>query len=397
MFPLLSSCKKPDNLPTKPVPIDLTVKQAYVVTSANTFAFDMFNQILSAKSNANMLFSPLSISYALSMSVNGAANSTRDSIIKALRVEGITVDDLNRSYKDLTDALLKVDSRVIMDIANSVWTEKNFNVKEAFVKTLIDYYYAETGSFDINDPNAITPINKWISDHTNGLIKDMIDKLNSNDVMLLINAIYFKGKWQSQFDTRLTTARTFTHPDGSSADVPTMHQKESLKFYYGNGFNMAELPYGQGNYVMDIILPYQNDLSSVESSLTAEHLASWTGSMINRKVDLYLPRFKYGFKLDLNDILSSLGMGIAFGELADFSNASDIQLYISRVIHQATIETNEEGSEAAAATVITFGATSINPNDPVIFDVDHQFIYLIREVSTSSILFMGKVTDPLAN
>jgi len=393
-FIILLSCRKNnDNLPTQPVQINLSINQATLVSSENTFAFDIFSRVLAQAGDVNTIISPLSISYALSMTVNGASNGTRDSILKALRVSDISIDDLNKSYKDLTVSLLSVDSRVIMDIANSVWTEKNFSVKVPFVNTLTSSYDAQSRSFDITDPTVPSQINSWISDHTNGLIKNMIDQMEANTEMLLINAIYFKGQWKTRFDVNATTSRTFTKPDGSTENVPTMYQSENQKVYRGNGFYVAEIPYGQGNYVMDIILPDNNDLSAVTGSLTAANLSTWTSSLTSTKIDLYMPKFKYGYKMDLKKVLSLMGMGIAFTDAADFSNISDISLFISKVLHQAYIQTDEEGTEAAAATVVEFENSM--PMASTI-DVNHQFIYLVREVTTNSVIFMGKVTDPLA-
>jgi len=395
-FIILSSCRKNnDTLPTQPLQINLTLKQANLVSSENSFAFDVFSRVLSQAGDVNTIISPMSISYALSMTVNGAANSTRDSILKALRVSDTSMADLNKSYRDLTASLLSVDSRVIMDIANSVWTEKDFSVKAPFANTLTSYYDAQAKSFDITDPTVPTQINSWISDRTNGLIKNMISQLDDNTVMLLINAIYFKGMWKTQFDASATTSRTFTKPDGSTENVPTMYESENQKIYRGNGFYVAEIPYGQGNYVMDIILPDNNDLSAVTSSLTAASLSTWTTSLTSSKVNLYLPKFKYGYNISLHNVLSLMGMGIAFTDAADFSNISDIPLLISKVLHQAYIQTDEEGTEAAAATVVVIEPTSVIQS--VTIDVNHQFIYLIREVTTNSVIFMGKVTDPLAN
>jgi serine protease inhibitor len=396
-FIVLASCRKNnETVLTQPVQINLTLKETTLVNSENSFAFDIFSKVLSQTGDVNTIISPLSISYALSMTVNGAANSTRDSILKALRVSDISMADMNKSYKNLTASLLSVDSRVIMDIANSVWTEKNFSVKVPFSDTLTNYYNAQARSFDITDPTVPTQINSWISDHTNGLIKNMIDKLEANTLMVLINAIYFKGQWKTKFDASSTTSRTFTKPDGSTENVPTMYQSENQKVYRGNGFYVAEIPYGQGNYVMDIILPDNNDLSVVTSSLTTASFGTWTTSFTSPKVNLYLPKFKYGYKIDLQSVLSSMGMGIAFSDGADFSNISDIGLSITKALHQANIQTDEEGTVAAAATVIEFGNTAVEPGEPITIDVNHQFIYLIREVTTNSVIFMGKVTDPLA-
>jgi len=400
LFPfLIISCKKTsDTLPDKPVPINLTLKQATLIESENSFAFDIFKEILKSTSETeNIIISPLSISYALSMTVNGSSSATRDSMLKALRVENTTMDELNQSYKDLTTALLSVDKRVLMSIANSVWIENNFVVKKPFTDILTSYYDAEAKSFDITDATAPAQINQWIEEHTNGLIKDMIDKLNDNTVMLLINAIYFKGKWQVQFDKNATSSRSFGKPDGSYADVPSMYQEDTHKVYQGSGFVMAEIPYGQGNFVMDIILPDNNSFSSVTPLLTDNNFNTWISSLSERKIKFYFPRFKYEFKKELKDVLSLMGMEIAFTDAADFSNISDLSLLINEVTHQAFIETNEEGTEAAAATVVDVGTTSAGPNDPLLIDVNHPFIYFIRETTTNTIIFMGRVTDPLAN
>ena len=397
LFLVLASCKKNnDTTPTQPVRINLTLNQAALISSENSYSFDLFNRVLSQAGDVNTIISPLSISYALSMTVNGAANGTRDSILKALEVSDTSMADLNKSYKDLTASLLSVDSKVTMYIANSVWTEKDFPVKAPFANTLTSYYDAQAKSFDITDPTVPTQVNTWISNNTNGLINNMISQLDPNTVMLLINAIYFKGMWKTKFDASATTSRTFTKPDGSTESVPTMYQSETQKVYRGNGFYVAEIPYGQGNYVMDIILPDDNNLSAVTSSLTDASLNAWTTSLTSGKVNLYLPKFKYGYNISLQNVLSLMGMGIAFTDSADFSNISDIPLLISKVLHQAYIQTDEEGTEAAAATVVEIETNTAVSGGPITIDVNHQFIYLIREVTTNSIIFMGKVTDPLA-
>jgi serine protease inhibitor len=387
-----------DNLPDKPVPIDLSLKQVSLIESENSFAFDIFRKVLeSTPESKNVIISPLSISYALSMTLNGANAATRDSMIKALRLNNITVDELNQSYKDLTSALLSVDQRVLISIANSVWIENNFVVKKPFTDVLAGYYNAEAKPFDINDATAPDKINAWIESKTNGLIKEMVGQLNDNTVMLLINAIYFKGKWNIQFDKSSTSSRSFTRPDGTGVTAPSMHQSENHKVYRGDGFVFAEIPYGQGNFVMDILLPDTREISSLAPLLTDPGFKTVLNTLMTRKVNLYLPKFKYGYKKTLKEVLSDMGMGIAFTDAADFSNISNLPLLINEVTHQAFIETNEEGTEAAAATVVDIGVTSAGPNDPVLVDVNRPFIYIIREITTNSILFMGKVADPLVN
>jgi serine protease inhibitor len=401
IFLLLSmSCSKTDdNLPTEPVPINLTQQQVSLIQSGNSFAFDIFSQVMkNAGENENVMISPMSISYALSMTLNGASGTTLTAMMEALRQNGITVDEINNSYKSLTEDLLSVDKRVLITIANSVWTEKDFTVKQAFIDILTNYYKAEAKSFDINDSSAPDKINAWIEDNTNGLIKKMIDKLEDNDVMLLINAIYFKGKWKSQFDKSKTADMPFYKTGSSQVDVPMMKQETEYSVYQGNGFVLAEFPYGQGNFVMDVILPdAQNGLNNIMSSVTGAGFTSWISQMTSIKTDVSFPRFKYGFKKKLKDVLSDMGMGIAFTDAADFSNISEqYDLLLNEVTHQSFIETNEEGTEAAAATVVEVGVTSM-PVSPMVFKMDHPFMYIIRETTTNSIIFMGRVADPSIN
>lgn len=397
---IVPSCSKTEeNLPTEPVPINLTQEQVSLIESENSFAFDIFSRVLKdAQTGENVIISPLSISYALSMTVNGATGETRDSILKALRVAGITPGELNNSYKNLTQALLSVDKRINMKIANSVWTENDFVVKQAFIDILTNFYDAESRSFDIKDAEAPAKINSWIEDKTNGLIKDMVTRLEDNTVMLLINAIYFKGKWKFQFDAAKTIQEEFLRSDGTSLEVPFMKQKEDFKAYRGDGFVLAEFPYGQGNFVMDIILPDNNDgVGGFLSGFNSGSFNNWISQMQEQEIDVSFPRFKYGFKKKLKEILSGMGMGIAFRDEADFSDISEqYDLLINDVTHQAFIETNEEGTEAAAATIVDIGITSV-PAQPLVLRLDHPFLYLIRETTTNSIIFMGRVTDPSVN
>ena len=396
---IIASCSKTNEIiPTEPIPINLTSDQISIIESENEFAFDIFSAVFnSTEANKNIIISPLSISIALSMTLNGAEGSTRDSILKALRLSDVTTDNINKSYEKLSESLLSVDKRILLSIANSVWTEDDFLVKQTFIDILREYYDAESKSFDIDDDAAPDKINAWIEDKTNNLIKKMISQLDDNTVMLLINAIYFKGRWKMEFDASKTIIQPFYRSDGTASDVQMMKQTENFKVFKGNGFTMAEFPYGQGNYVMDVIVPDKSDdMDSIISTLNSNNFSSWLNQLSSQEVELSFPRFKYGFKTELKDALTSMGMGIAFSDKADLCGISEFyDLYISFIIHQAFIETNEEGTEAAAATAVGVGVTSI-PSFLVI-DLDHPFIYIIRETMTNSVIFMGKVADPSVN
>lgn len=394
-----SSCKKEpvQTFPSDPQQIDLTPNQVSLISSENSFALDIFkNVIANSDESDNIIISPLSISEALSMTLNGANGATRDSMLAALRMNGLTPEIINSSYKNLSASLLNVDKRVLISVANSVWTEKNFVVKKPFTDILTQSYDAESKSFDIKDPQAPGMVNNWIESKTNGLIKNMLDGLDPNTVMLLINAIYFKGKWNSQFDKENTVKESFYKPGGVTSQVPMMKQTSDYKIFNGEGFTIAELPYGQGNFVMDVILPTGNNrIKDIIPLINDNSLNGWLDHLGERKTELTFPKFKYGYKKELASILSDMGMGIAFSSAANFSNIADIALQISFVLHQAFIETNEEGTEAAAATIVGI-VTTAEPIGPFVLKIDHSFLYIIRETTTNSILFMGRVADPLA-
>jgi len=188
----------------------------------------------------------------------------------------------------------------------------------------------------------------------------------------------------------------FINPGGAISDVPMMKQTSDFKIFTGEGFVLAEFPYGQGNFVMDVFLPdNRNGVIGIVPLINDNSFNGWVSDMDVRKTDVLFPRFKYGYKKQLKDVLTIMGMGIAFTDDADFSNISDLDLLINDVTHQAFIETNEEGTEAAAATIVDIGVTSM-PADPFILNIDHSFLYIIRETTTNSILFMGRVVDPTA-
>jgi serine protease inhibitor len=405
----ITSCEKnnsdnklPD--PGDPVNIPIENYQKEVIDSANGFAFDIFSPILKeTKGNENILISPFSISSALSMTLNGAAGETFDAIQKALGFDGKSLEQINDTYLKLISEMVPVDELVTLEVANSVWVEKRLNVKEKFMTDLKTWYDAEARKIDVTDPNAVSTVNDWISEKTHEKITHMLDNLDPDLAMLLINAIYFNGKWRYQFDKADTNEEPFYLAPGSPKNVPMMHQSENLKCAKTDNLTLVDLPYGQGNFSMLVVLPDDGfAISDIDGALTSSNWTEWMELLENNthKVELSMPKFKYGYKRLLNDDLIKLGMGIAFSDLADFSNISDQWLQINRVIHQSFIETTEEGTEAAAATVVEITLTSAGPDpEPQVWkiNVDHPFLYFIHETSTGTLLFMGKVGDPTVN
>ncbi len=400
---ILTSCEKKDTIEQSGDPVNITteVYQKEVIDSANRFAFDLFKPVLAdAKGTENIMISPFSITSALSMTLNGAAGETFEAMRKALGLEGKNLDQINNTYLKLMTEMVPVDKRVVMEIANSVWVEKRLIVKQPFITELQKCYKAEARDIDVTNPVAVDIVNGWIAEKTHDKITDMLDKLDPDLAMLLINAVYFNGKWRYAFDKADTKDEPFYITPSDPKSVPMMHQTENLKAARTNNLTLVEIPYGQGNYNMVVVLPDENvTTSEVANALTPSIWQEWMGLLTDNthKVDLSMPRFKYKYKRNLNDDLINLGMGIAFTDLANFSNISDSRLQISRVLHQTFIETNEEGTEAAAATVVEMINTVANPTTIEKVILDHPFLYFIRESSTGTVLFMGRVSDPTLN
>lgn len=398
---MLISCEKSktNDLPGDPVKITTEIYQKEVIDSANRLAFDLFKPTLAgAKGEENIMISPFSITSALSMTLNGAAGETFEAMKKTLGLKEKTLEQINKTYLKLMTEMVPVDKRVVLDIANSVWVEKRLVVKQPFITELQTWYKAEAREIDVTNPDAVDIVNAWIAEKTHDKIPDMLDYLDPDLAMLLINAVYFNGKWRYQFDKADTQEEPFYVTPSVSKTVFTMHQKEKLKYAKTSNSTIVELPYGQGNYTMVVVLPDENvTTNEVADALTPALWNEWMALLADNtsEIELSMPRFKYKYKRLLNNDLINLGMGIAFTPDADFSNISDQNLMINRVIHQTFIETNEEGTEAAAATVVEI----INTSMPITIQVniDHPFLYFIRETSTGTVIFEGRVSDPSIN
>jgi len=376
--------------------IVMTQKSLSLVKAGNAFTFNLFSKIPDCQGH-NVMVSPLSISLALSMTLNGAVGNTNRNMISALGLYGLSVDEINRIYFDLVSVLKKADPRVKMGIVNSIWIKKEYPVLESFITANQKYYDARVQSLDFNQ-DALATINDWVSDKTKGKIPSIVNQISADEIMFLINAIYFKGKWQVQFDKSNTEDGPFTLSTGVSATVPLMMIKEHFGYSEQSGYRALKMPYGNGKFEMILLLP--DDGKSADQLIQQLDPSVWdnlkTALASDRKVDVWLPRFKFSWDSELKDILSSLGMAVAFSKTeANFSkiNASD-QLYISKVKHKSFIEVNEEGAEAAAATSVAIGVMSMGPGGPR-FHATRPFLFFITEENTGAILFAGKVENPL--
>jgi len=366
------------------------------LVDANTrFAFNIFAGLASEDKDQNIFISPLSILLALAMTYNGAVGDTSLAMADAMEFSGMDLEELNRGFGDLMVSILNADSDVEMSIANSIWQRMDFDAKEAFIDINKKYYSSEVKKLDFSDPKAVDTINSWISDATREKITKMLTEIPGDVIMYLINAIYFKGDWTYPFEEAATYDDDFYLAGGGTKKVPMMNIHEHFDYGKGDDHAVIRLPYGQEKFAMYIVLPDEGvDIDSIVEGMDEERWDQITGSLSDSDVILSMPKYKmeYGVKL-LNDVLTDMGMGIAFDMRADFSNISE-GIFISRVMHKAVIEVNEKGSEAAAVTVVEMAESAMPVEEIVEFRVNRPFIFTISDDRTGAILFMGKVMDP---
>jgi len=394
------ACKK-DAAPEPPgmKQVQLTEKQKLLIEANNSFGFDFFSKVNEySGGETNLMVSPLSVSMALGMTRNGARRTTLEGMTQTLGFAGLTNHEINESYKYILETFTGLDPKVKLSIANSIWYRNTFTVEQPFITTNQDYFNASVTPLDFSSPSAIVTINAWVKAQTNQLIPTIIEEIPENAVMYLINAVYFKGQWKSQFKVSDTQLKPFYLADNSEIQAESMLQHTTISYFKGTGFRAVELPYNQGNFTMTVLLPdADKTVNDVISQLTQENWNAWGSQFANTDIQLQLPKFRYDYNEEnMKSILSDMGMGVAFDpNNADFTGInSGGGLYISDVKHKTFIETDEEGTEAAAVTSVGVGTTSAGPDEPLYMTIDRPFIYFIREKSSGTILFIGTVMNP---
>jgi serpin B len=391
---LTGGCKKEEPAgPMQPKPIDLPAKADEVIAKSNSFGIDLF-RITAQAGDENLMLSPLSASTALTMLLNGCNAETYDQIRDMLSYEGLTLEEINAAYKSLVTQLPAIDPEVELALANAVWYRQDFTVKPPFLETMDSAFGAEIAALDFFSPSALETINGWASDNTNGKIGKVLDSIDPEAVMFLQNALYFKGTWTYRFKEDQTFDAPFYQEDGNTVSVRMMRSLMPVKIFSSNLANAVELPYGQQNFSMVVILPTDN-LSNYLAEFSIQEWENITAGIDAieepAETEMMLPRFKFEYEKYLNDQLAALGMTDAFDPiLADLSGISDEDIYVSFVKQNTFVEVNEEGTEAAAVTTIGIDYTSM----PGTFTVDKPFIFAIRERMTNSLLFIGKVVLP---
>ena len=362
-----------------------------IVASANTrFGFKLLHDLREREPGANIFISPLSISIVLTMTYNGAVGETERAMAKTLEIDDLDLSTINNSNKALRDSLQNPDPKVQISIANSIWSRQGVEFNPEFLERNRVFFGAEIASLDFNSPQAAATINDWVNTNTNGKIKKIVQEIDPEVVLFLINAIYFKGNWQDEFDKSMTRPGIFFLPNGTQKQVQMMRREGNYPYFRGENFEATSLPYGAGRLGMYIFLPNpDSNLNEFLEDLNAENWEHWIPQFRDREHDMMLPRFKLEYEVKLNDTLKALGMEIAFSGGADFSGMGP-NLFISEVRHKTFVEVNEEGTEAAAATAVV-----VAESEPPVFRVDRPFFFAIYDAQTKTILFMGTITEPM--
>lgn len=391
------ACNEAEN---EPQVFDLTPseKSASIIAADNMFGFELFKKVnASLEEPKNTMISPLSVSLALAMVYNGAEGNTKAQMEQMLHKVGLTPEDINQSYKDLVTGLASHDPKVELSISNAIFYRNTFNVKDNFITTTQNYYQAEVAGLDFTKTTeTLNTVNGWVKTNTKGKIDKIIEVVKAEDLMYLLNAIYFNGEWTYRFDPNDTRDLSFTKEDNTVVQAPTMSIENPFNYFRNQNFQLLEMPYGSEKYSMLLLLPETGKTTNdVISLLNPESVNGWLEQMSEQEKKVFLPKFEFKFDDSLVDELKVLGMTDAFNEMkANLSGISaDAQLAITEVMHKSYIKVDERGTEAAAVTGITVGTTSAGP-DPS-FRVDHPFVFAIREKDTQTILFIGKVMNPL--
>jgi len=379
------------------IKVDLASPEAQksAVDANNRFAFDLLSKYRS-DSGKNVFFSPYSISAAIAMAYEGARGKTADEMVS---VFNFPMDNSERwdGFADIYNEINKKDKKYKLSSANALWAREGSSFQKEYLDTVEKYYggKATNVDFEKDAENSRITINKWMSDQTEGNIKDPIPKgaIDQSTRLVLTNAVYFKGTWAKQFDKKNTQDADFKLDNGSIVRAKMMSLTgEEARFDYAetDQAQILEMPYSGEDISMLVILPKEGKQDNFESELTVENLEAWKKKLENMPVNVYFPKYKFETKYAIADTLKEMGMPTAFTQDADFSGMDGKKdLVISAVIHQAYVEVNEDGTEASGAVKVALTSAM-----PVVFNANHPFIFLIQDKASGNILFMGRVADP---
>jgi serine protease inhibitor len=381
------------------LPRALTTQESALRDAANAFSFALWSKVNAAQPDTNVFISPLSASFALGMTMNGTATITYDQIHSALQFGTMSLAGINGGYHSLIALLESLDPSVQMQIANSIWYDKGLPIRQSFVDTTGADFGATVQAEDFNNSAAsAAAINGWVNTATNGKITSVLDAVDPSEAMFLINAIYFKGNWRAQFDPALTTSESFTASDGSTQPMQLMHRTDGMLYTETPTYQAVELSYGDSVFAMTVLLPKAGStVESLAASLTPQSWQTLLGTLHIAPLDLSLPKVTLSWTRQLNPDLMALGMVEPFdcNIGGDFSlmflpPVAVGQICIGFVQQNSFVDINEQGTEAAAVTVVA-GIFTTAALVPLSMRVDHPYLVVIRERLTGTVLFMGKV------
>jgi len=362
----------------------------------NDFGFRLLEQLVKQEPDKNVFVSPSSIALALTMTYNGAEGATKQAMAETLGIKETSLREVNEANARLLAALESVDPQVELAIANSLWAREDIVFKPDFIQRSRDFYGAQVTSLDFTALDALSTINGWVKRKTKEKIDEIVkpQDLDILTVLILINAIYFKGLWRLQFDKGKTKEGVFTLLDGRRKRHPMMSQSGLYEYYEGQNLQAVSLPYGEGRISMYIFLPDKStSLSEFQKNLNTKNWEEWMHLFREMEGDVVLPRFRLEYEAELNDALASLSMGVAFDKYnANFQGMCVEPTYISAVRHKTFLEVNEEGTEAAAVTAVVMKLRAVVRRFSMI--VDRPFFCAIRDNKTGAVLFMGYIMEP---
>jgi serine protease inhibitor len=380
--PLLSALPRP-----------LSQAELRIAEGVNGFALALLREATrEAPAESNTFLSPLSAAMALAMALNGAGGETFDAMRGPLGLGELGEAEIDAGYRDLIALLRGLDGRVEMLVANSMWARNDLSLEPAFVAAGRDFFDAEIRTLDFGTPGAVEAINDWVAGKTNGRIPRLLDAIAREEVLFLVNAVYFKGRWREMFDSDHTAPGPFYGADGRERSALLMRQEATLRYGETERYQAVDLLYGNGAFAMTLVLPRPGGTPA--ELLASLDPASWrdlVARLGEATVHLTLPRFRLDYARSLGLDLAAIGMGIAFDpDRADFSRIADVRperLFLTRVEQKTFVEVNEEGTEAAAATAVGVGVTSA----PLTYEmrVDRPFLFAIRERFSGTLIFIG--------
>ncbi|HSJ14649.1 MAG TPA: serpin family protein, partial [Longimicrobiales bacterium] len=370
----------------------LTSQERAVLAANTEFGLELLRHV-AGSTPGNVLVSPLSVSMALGMAMNGAAGETWNEMRTTLGFAGLSPQQINEAYGEVIDQVRLRDVRVTLGIANSIWHDQSFELLPLFVEQAETYFDARVSALDFSDPDAPVTINDWVKRATGGRIPELIDQIAPDEVAFLVNAVYFKAAWSTSFDPRLTRIGSFHRADGGTTSAQFMTREDELAHVADGSVLAVELPYQDSAFTMVLVMPQTGSIDDYLGTLTPARWDALLARLATANAQLSMPKFTFTMETDLSDVLKAMGMPSAFDDqLADFTllTPTPAGLYLSRVQHNTFIKVDEIGTEAAAATGVGVGVTSLPPQ----LTFDRPFLAAIRERETGAVLFVGGVREP---